>query len=312
VTAPAAGPDSVLWVASAGEGLGLYLRELTTGETRLLLGPSVPNGCVCRGRRSGDWVVATEILAGGLWWAVQALNPTTAEWVAVGRVEDPAVRDELWPGEADTDGQGRVVWKELDTQPDGSVVQILWLQDVVGGAVTEIARVTSPARIEQVAMEGDWVVWAQATESAAGTRGDVFAYSVAGDRVLPIGETGRAWQPAVWGHYAVWKHAEGPFADGDAFLFDLSSGQGEFLTTTGTVSAVAMGEGFVAWASLADGVVVLYDLETREMQTVGRGPVGRLHAAANVAVWQLDTEPNVLHVAWRGNREEGKWTSTKP
>lgn len=299
VTAPAAGPDSVLWVAPAGEGLGLYFSDLTTGAERLLLAPSVPGGCVCRGRRAGDWVVATETLAGGLWWEVRALDMAGDGWLPVGRTQDPAVRDELWPGEADADKRGRVVWKDLDTRPNGSVVQILWLRNMVTGATTEVTRVASPTRIEHVAMQGDWIVWTQATEKPAGTRGDVFAYTISGDQVLPIGETGRAWQPAVWGHRVVWKHADGPFADGDVYLFDLSTGQGRFLTDAGAVSDLGIGDGFAVWSSMTDGVVVVYDLETGEMQTVGRGPVGRLHAAANVVVWQLDTQPNVLYVAWQ-------------
>lgn len=299
VLTPTSGQDSVLWVAPAGPGLGLYLRDLRSGDVRRLAEPSVPGGCVCRGYREGDWVVMIDTEAGAAWWEVSVLNLTTDERTVVGRTEDPAVRDALRPGEMAVNAEGVVVWKDVSTEADGSVVQTLHLQDVVADQTREIVSVRSPVDIAQVAMYGDWVVWSQATAGEAGTRGDVFAYDIASDQLFPIGETGRAWEPAIWGTTVVWKHADGPFADGDVFLFDLGAGQGHLLTEGGQVSGVGVGDGFVAWASAEEGVVVRRDLETNTNDVIGRGLVGRLEAGGNTIVWMIDGDPNTLHVAWR-------------
>ncbi|MBS1253547.1 MAG: hypothetical protein MAG451_02596 [Anaerolineales bacterium] len=296
---PTAGRDTIVWSALAGPGLGLYLHNLRTGEGQLLAEPSVAGGCVCRGYRRGDWVVMIEAKSGASWWEVSAFNLVTENLVPVGRAEDPAILEASRPGGIAVNGDGLVVWKDVATSANGSVVETLRLFDVVADQASDIVSVRTPVRIRQVAMYGDWVVWNQATEEEAGTRGDVFAYDVQGDELFPIGETGRAWEPAIWGTTVVWKHAAGPFADGDVFLFDLATGGGQLLTDSGQVSAVGAGEGFVAWSSAVEGVVVRHDLEVGTNDVIGRGSVSRLAAGGNTVVWLVDGDPQTLHVGWR-------------
>jgi hypothetical protein len=126
----------------------------------------------------------------------------------------------------------------------------------------------------------------------------VFAYNIRSDELLPIGETGRAWAPAIWGTTAVWKHADGPFADGDLFVFDLEVGQGRLLTQDGQVSEVGVGDGFVVWSSASAGVIVRRDLAAGTDEVIGRGAVGWLAAGENTLVWLLDDRPETLHIAW--------------
>lgn len=299
VLTPTAGRDTVLWVAPAGPGLGLHLHNLRTGKTQLLAEPSTPGGCVCRGYRRGDWVVMIEAEPGAAWWEVSALNLTTDRRTPIGRTDDPATLAAMRPGEMAINVDGLVVWKDVTTNAGGSVVETLRLRDAVTGEASDIIGVRSPVQIRQVGMYGDWVVWSQATESEAGTRGDVFAYNIGSDELFPIGETGRAWEPAIWGTTVVWKHADGPFADGDAFLFDLETGQGRLLTEDGQVFEVGVGDGFAVWSSASAGVVVLHDLEAGTDQVIGRGAVGRLAAGGNTVAWLLDGDPETLHIAWQ-------------
>lgn len=299
VLTPTAGRDSVLWIAQAGPGLGLYLHNLRSDKTQLLAEPSSPGGCICRGYRRGDWVVMVETEPGATWWEVSALNLITGERSAVGRTDDPATRAALRPGEFAVNADGQVVWKDVTTEANGSVVQMLRLHDVATGQVSEIVTVRSPVRIEQVAMYGDWVVWNEVTEGEAGTRGDVYAYNVRSDEIFPIGETGRAWKPAVWGTTVVWKHADGLFADGDVFLLDLETGDSRLLTQDGQVSEVGVGDRFVVWASASAGVLVRYDLEGDTEEVVGRGSVGWLAAGGSTIAWLLNGDPYTLHIAWR-------------
>lgn len=299
VLTPSAGQDAVLWVAPAGPGLGLYLHDLATGETRQLAEPSNTRGCVCRGYRQGDWVAMVETESGGSWWQVLALNLSTGDTLPVGRTDDPATASALRPGEFAVNADGLVVWKDMTTNADGSVVETLRLNNAVTGDTSSIISVRSPVGIDRVAMYGEWVVWSQATGDEAGTRGDIFAYDVVSGRLFPIGETGRAWEPAIWGATVVWKHADGPFADGDVFLFDLETGRGRLLTEGGRVSAVGAGDGFVVWSSALDGIVNRHDLASNSDEIIGRGTVGWLAAGGNTAVWLLDGDPETLHVAWR-------------
>ncbi|MFQ5856937.1 MAG: hypothetical protein ACE5LU_15090 [Anaerolineae bacterium] len=299
ILAPTAGHDSILWVASAGSGLGLYVHNLRTDKTRSLAGPSTPGGCVCRGYRRGDWIVMVEAEPGATWWEVSALNLATDLHVAVGRTDDPATLSALRPSEIAVNAEGQIVWKDVATSAGGSVVETLRLHNARTGEVSDIISVRSPVGIGQMTMYGDWVVWSQATEGEAGTRGDVFAYNVRSDALFPIGETGRAWEPAIWGTTVVWKHADGPFADGDVFLFDLETGEGRLLTAGGEVSQVGVGDGFVVWSSASAGVVVRRDLQADTDEVIGRGAVGRLAAGANTVVWLLDDDPGTLYIAWK-------------
>lgn len=307
VLTPTAARDTVLWIAPAGLGLGLYLHNLATGKTQLIAEPSTAGGCVCRGYRAGDWVVMIETEPGADWWEVTGLNLVTEKQFPIGRTDDPAVRAALRPGEVAVNADGLIVWKDVATNPDGSVVEALRLHNPLTGEASDIIRVRSPVRIGQVAMYGDWVVWNQATGDEAGRRGDVFAYNVGSDTLFPIGETGRAWEPAIWDTTVVWKHADGPFADGDVFLFDLETGQGRLLTESGRVSEVGAGDGFVVWSSASEGVVVRHDtsarpstgLEAGTDEVIGRDAVGWLEAGENTVVWLLDDDPGTLHIAWR-------------
>lgn len=299
VLTPTAGQDAVLWVAPAGPGLGLYLHNLQSSETRQLATPSNAGGCVCRGYRQGDWVAMVETESGASWWEVHALDLSTGDTLPIGRTEDPATTSALRPGEFAVNTEGLVVWKDLATNADGAVVETLRLVNAATGDASVIISVRSPVRIDRVAMYGDWVVWGQATEDEAGTRGDLFAYDVVSGRLFPIGETGRAWEPAIWGTTVVWKHADGPFADGDVFLFDLETGEGRLLTEGGRVSAVGAGDGFVVWSSALEGIVNRHDLAANTDEIIGRGTVGWLAAGGNTAVWLLDGDPETLHVAWR-------------
>jgi len=299
VLTPTAGRDTVLWVAPAGPGLGLYLHNLRTGESQRIAAPSEPGGCVCRGYRQGDWVVMVETRPGATWWEVSAVNLVAGKPIPIGRTDDPATLTSLRPGEFAVNAAGLVAWKDVATDADGSVVETLRLHDAVTGEVSDIVAVRSPVRIERTAMYGDWVVWNQATEGEAGTRGDVFAYNVRSDALFPVGETGRAWEPAIWGTTVVWKQADGPFADGDVFLFDLETGQGRLLTGGGRVSAVGAGDGFVVWSSATQGEIIRHDLAANTDEVIGHGAVGWLAVGANTVVWLLDGDPETLHVAWR-------------
>ncbi|RME48141.1 MAG: hypothetical protein D6791_04060 [Chloroflexi bacterium] len=298
VVTPIAGQDTVLWVAPAGSGLGLYWHNLGTGETQRLAEPSEAGGCVCRGYQQGDWVAMIETKPGATWWEVSAFNLTTGESVSIGRTDDPAILEELRPGAFAVNADGVVVWKDVVTEADGSIVETLRLRNAVTGEESDVLSVRSPVSIEHVVMYEDWVVWSQATEEEAGTRGDVFAYNIGSDELFPIGETGRAWEPAMWGTTVVWKHADGQFADGDVFLFDLQAGQGRLLTEGAQVSQVGVGKGFVAWSSETEGVVIRRDLQTNADEVIGRGEVGWLSVGENTVVWMLDGDPETLHIAW--------------
>lgn len=299
ILTPTAGRDTVLWSAIAGPGLGLYLHDLRTGKTQLISEPSVSGGCVCRGYRRGDWVVMVEAEPGAPWWEIRAFNLATEDVVFIGRTEDQAALEAPRPSEFGVNANGVVVWKDVVTEADGSVVEALRLHDVASGEAPEIVSVRSPVRIDQVTMYDNWVVWNQATEGEAGTRGDVFAYNVQADQLIPIGETGRAWEPVIWGKTVGWMHADGPFADGDVFLYDLEIGQGRLLTEDGQVSSVGVGDGFVAWSSVVQGIVVRRDLETSTNDIIGRASVSRLTAGGNTIAWLVDGDPETLHIAWR-------------
>lgn len=299
VVTPTAGRDTVLWVAPAGPGLGLYLYNLRSDQAQLLTEPSTSGGCICRGYRSGDWVVMVETEPGATWWEMSALNLVTDEHIPIGRTDDPATQTVLRPGEFAINADGLAVWKEVTTTTDESVKETLHLYDPSTGETSDILTVRSPARIGQVAMYGEWVVWSQATGGQAGPRGDVFAYNIGSDTLFPVGETGRAWEPAIWGTTVVWKHADSPFADGDVSLFNLGTGGGRLLTKSGQVSEVGIGDGFVVWSSASAGTVVLHDLETGLNKVVSQGGVVRLAAGENTVVWLLDDEPGTLHIAWK-------------
>lgn len=299
VVTPTAGQDVVLWVGPAGSGLGLYLYNLRAGKTQLLAKPSTPGGCVCRGYQRGDWVVMVEAESGAPWWEVSALNLATNERTLIGRTDDPATLTAIRPSEIAINADGVVVWKDVHTNTDGSVQESLYLQDAVLGDTLEIVSVRSPARIGQVGMYGNWVIWNLMAEGEAGARGDVFAYDLTADEMYPVGETGRAWMPAIWETTVVWKDADDPFADGDVFLFDLETGEGRSLTTDGQAFEVGAGDGFAVWSSVPAGVVVFHDLETGAEEVFGRGLIGHLAAADNTIVWLLDDDPGTLYLAWR-------------
>lgn len=299
VLTPAVDRNTVMWVAPAGPGLGVYLLDLRTGSTRVIAEPSVQGGCVCDAHKRGDWVALVETAPGATWWEVTALNLVLDEAVAVGRTDDPAVPDLPQPGEAVVNADGQVVWQDVTSDTDGSVITTLRRFDAATGSESDIITVRSPVWISGMDMYGDWVVWSQATESEAGTRGDVFGYNLESDELFPVGETGRAWDPSVWGTTVAWKQADGPFADGDVLLFHLTTGESELLTDNGQVSGVGVGDGFVMWSSAANGVVVRREFDAEEAETIGRGGVGWLATGGNVVAWLLDEEPGTLYFAWR-------------
>jgi hypothetical protein len=296
---PSVDRDSVMWVAPAGPGLGLYLLDLRTGSTQLVAEPATPGGCVCEAHKRGNWIAVVETAPGATWWEVTALNLDTEEEVPVGRTDDPAVPMLPEPGGVVVNADGQVVWQDVTSDAAGSVTMTLRRFDTATSTQADIITVRSPVQITGMDMYGDWVVWSQATESEAGTRGDVFAYNLQSDELSPIGETGRAWEPSVWGATVAWMQADGPFADGDVLLFHLTTGEAEVLTDDGQVSGVGVGDGFVVWSSASQGVVVRREFDAESSETIGRGTVGWLAAAGNVVVWLLDEDPETLHVAWR-------------
>lgn len=299
VLTPSVDRNSVMWIAPAGPGLGVYMLDLRTGNTRVIAEPLVAGGCVCHAHKRGDWVALLETAPGATWWEVTVLNLLTNEATTVGRTDDPAVAELQQPGEAVVNADGQVVWQDVASDADGSVIMTLHRFDALTGSQSDIISVRSPVRITSMDMYGDWAVWGQATESEAGTRGDVFGYNLASDELVPVGETGRAWEPSIWGTTVAWKQADGPFADGDVLLLHLTSGESELLTDTGQVSGVGVGDGFVVWSSAVNGVVVRREFDAEEAEAIGRGGVGWLAAAGNVVAWLLDEEPGKLYLAWR-------------
>ena len=298
ILTPTSSHNSVLWIAPAGLGSGLYFYDLASGESKRLAEPKEIGGCICRGYRRGDWIAMVEAQPGDTWWEISVLSLASAEKTLIGRTDDPATLRSLRPGEFAVNADGWVAWKDIATDEESNVIETIGLRSIITDAVSEIIRVRSPARIGRLEMSGNWVVWNLISEGDQNARGDIFGYNLESRSLVPIDDTGRAWSPAVWDTNVVWKVADGPFADGDVFLYDLVRRQGQLITDTGQVSDVDVGSNFVVWSSGLAGAVTRHDMTTGIEEIIGRGSASQLSAESNTIVWLYDNEPGTLQIAW--------------